>query len=90
MKFEDEVDGLVTSGGLVGLAMLHQALQGVSDIFRAFPNSELSGIGCIRGFQKALNFIIHGARNLQVCTAAMEKQGSGGVAAHLLQELTHD
>ena len=90
MKFEDEVDGLVTSDGLVGLAMLHQALQGVSDIFRAFPNSELSGIGCIRGFQKALNFIIHGARNLQVCTAAMEEKGSGGVEAHLIQELTHD
>ena len=70
--------------------MLHQALQGVFDIFNAFPNSELSRIEWIRGFREALNFIIHGAENLQVCTAAMEKKGSGGVAAQIIQELTHD
>jgi len=90
MKFEVEVDGLVTSGGLGGLAILHQALQRVSDISKAFPNCAISGIGGIRGFREAFNFIVHGAGNLQVCTAAMEEKGSGGVGVQLIQELTQD
>lgn len=90
LKFEVEVDGLVTSGGLGGLAILHQALQKVSDISRAFPDKSLSGIGGIRGFREAFNFIAHGAGNLQICTAAMEEKGSGGVGVKLIQELTED
>ncbi len=90
MKFEVEVDGLVTSGGLGGLAILHQALQRVSDISRAFPDKEISGIGGIRGFREAFNFIVHGAGNLQVCTAAMEEKGSGGIGVKLIQELNTD
>lgn len=90
MKFEVEVDGLVTSGGLGGLAILHQALQRVSDISKSFPDGAISGIGGIRGFREAFNFIVHGAGNLQVCTAAMEEKGSGGVGVQLIKELTHD
>lgn len=90
MKFEVEVDGLVTSGGLGGLAILHQALQRVSDISRAFPDEAISGIGGIRGFREAFNFVVHGAGNLQVCTAAMEEKGSGGVGVKLIQELKDD
>lgn len=90
MKFEVEVDGLVTSGGLGGLAILHQALQRVSDISRAYPEGAISGIGGIRGFREAFNFIAHGAGNLQVCTAAMEEKGSGGIGVNLIQELTTD
>ena len=90
MKFEVEVDGLVTSGGLGGLAILHQALQRVSDISKAFPEEAISGIGGIRGFREAFNFIAHGAGNLQVCTAAMEEKGSGGVGIKLIQELKDD
>ncbi|MEO1027318.1 MAG: tRNA-dihydrouridine synthase [Pseudomonadota bacterium] len=90
LKFEVEVDGLVTSGGLGGLAILHQALQRVSDISRAYPDKAISGIGGIRGFREAFNFIAHGAGNLQVCTAAMEEKGSGGVGVQLIQELTQD
>ncbi|MEM9241973.1 MAG: tRNA-dihydrouridine synthase, partial [Pseudomonadota bacterium] len=90
LKFEVEVDGLVTSGGLGGLAILHQALQRVSDISRAFPDKSISGIGGIRGFREAFNFIVHGAGNLQVCTAAMEEKGSGGVGIKLIQELKDD
>lgn len=89
-KFEVEVDGLVTSGGLGGLAILHQALQRVSDVSRAFPGREISGIGGIRGFREAFNFIAHGAGTLQVCTAAMEEKGSGGVGVKLIKELTDD
>ncbi len=90
MKFEVEVDGLVTSGGLGGLAILHQALQRVNDISRAYPDKAISGIGGIKGFREAFNFIVHGAGNLQVCTAAMEEKGSGGVGVQLIQELTSD
>ncbi|WP_112310538.1 tRNA-dihydrouridine synthase [Pseudogemmobacter bohemicus] len=90
LKFEVEVDGFVTSGGLGGLAILHQALQRVSDIARACPDKAISGIGGIRGFREAFNFIVHGAGNLQVCTAAMEDKGSGGVGTNLIKELTGD
>ena len=90
LKFEVEVDGLVTSGGLGGMAILHQALQRVSDISKAFPDKEISGIGGIRGFREAFNFIVHGAGNLQVCTSAMEEKGSGGIGIKLIQELKHD
>ncbi|CUI47420.1 tRNA-dihydrouridine synthase [Cognatishimia activa] len=90
LKFEVEVDGLVTSGGLGGLAILHQSLQRVSDISRAFPDKSISGIGGIRGFREAFNFIVHGAGNLQICTAAMEEKGSGGVGIKLIQELKDD
>ena len=89
-KFEVEVDGLVTSGGLGGLAILHQALQRVSDISRAYPDKAISGIGGIKGFREAFNFIAHGAGNLQVCTAAMEEKGSGGIGVNLINELTTD
>ena len=44
----------------------------------------------IRGFREAFNFIVSGAGNLQVCTAAMEEKGSGGVGIKLIQELKHD
>ncbi|MEC7764575.1 MAG: tRNA-dihydrouridine synthase [Pseudomonadota bacterium] len=90
MKCEVEVDGLVTSGGQGGLAILNQALQRVSDISRAFPDQSISGIGGIKGFNEAFNFIVHGAGNLQVCTAAMEEKGSGGIGVKLIQELTQD
>ena len=90
MKFEVEVDGLVTSGGLGGLAILHQALQRVSDISKAYPDKSISGIGGIKGFREAFNHIVHGAGNLQVCTAAMEEKGSGGVGVKLIQELKDD
>ena len=90
MQFEVEVDGLVTSGGLGGLAVLHQALQRVSDISRAFPDQSISGIGGIRGFREAFNFMVHGAGTVQVCTAAMEEKGSGGIGIKLIQELKDD
>ena len=90
LKFEVEVDGLVTSGGLGGLAILHQALQRVNDIAQAYPDKAISGIGGIRGWREAFNFIAHGAGNLQVCTAAMEEKGSGGVGVKLIGELTED
>jgi dihydroorotate dehydrogenase len=90
MKFEVEVDGFTSSGGQGGLAILNQALLRVSDISRAFPDKQISGIGGIKGFREAFNFIVHGAGNLQICTAAMEEKGSGGVGIKLIQELKDD
>lgn len=90
MKFEAEVDGLVSSGGLGGLAILHQSLQRVSDVSRAFPDEAISGIGGIKGFNEAFNYIVHGAGTLQICTAAMEEKGSGGVGVKMIQELKDD
>lgn len=90
MKFEVEVDGLVSSGGQGGLAILNQALERVSRISRACPDGAISGIGGIKGFREAFNFIVHGAGNLQVCTAAMEEKGSGGVGVKLIQDLNTD
>lgn len=90
LKFEVEVDGYVTSGGQGGLAILNQALQRVSSLSRAYPEQAISGIGGIKGFREAFNFIAHGAGNLQVCTAAMEEKGSGGVGVKMIQELTAD
>ncbi len=90
LKFEVEVDGFVTSGGLGGLAILHQALQRVSDIHRTFPDKAISGIGGIKSFREAFNFIVHGAGNLQVCTAAMEDKGSGGIGTNLIQDLNSE
>ena len=88
-EFEVEVDGLVTSGGLGGLAILHQALQRVSDISKAYPDHAISGIGGIRGSVRP-SIVVHGAGNMQVCTAAMEEKGSGGVGVELIKELTRD
>ncbi|NIZ10095.1 tRNA-dihydrouridine synthase [Pseudooceanicola sp. HF7] len=90
LKFEVEVDGLVTSGGQGGLAILNQALQKVNSLSKTYPDQAISGIGGIKGFREAFNFIVHGAGNLQVCTAAMEEKGSGGVGIKLIQELTGD
>ena len=90
LKFEVEVDGYVTSGGQGGLAILNQALQKVSEISRAYPDRAISGIGGIKGFNEAFNFIVQGAGNLQVCTAAMEEKGSGGVGVQLIKDLTAD
>ena len=81
IKIEGGVDGLVTSGGLAGLAILHQALKFTSDISRAFLNSEILGIFGIHGFREAFNFFVPCARYLKVCTAAMQEKGSGSRSA---------
>ena len=49
MKFEVEVDGLVTSGGLGGLAILHQALQRVSDISKAYLDMRVPALAASGG-----------------------------------------
>jgi dihydropyrimidine dehydrogenase (NAD+) subunit PreA len=65
------VDGLVSSGGLGGPAILPLSLAKVAQMTQAFPEREFSGIGGIAEFNHALNYFLLGCGTVQVCTAAM-------------------
>jgi dihydropyrimidine dehydrogenase (NAD+) subunit PreA len=71
LEFEVNVDGLVSSGGLGGPAILPQSLAKVAQMTQAFPDRQFSGIGGIAGFSHALNYFLLGCGTVQVCTAAM-------------------
>jgi dihydropyrimidine dehydrogenase (NAD+) subunit PreA len=71
LEFEVNVDGLVSSGGLGGPAILPLSLAKVAQMTQAFPEREFSGIGGIAEFNHALNYFLLGCGTVQVCTAAM-------------------
>jgi dihydropyrimidine dehydrogenase (NAD+) subunit PreA len=71
LEFEMNVDGLVSSGGLGGPAILPQSLAKMAQLTKAFPDKAFSGIGGIAEFAHALNYILLGCGTVQVCTAAM-------------------
>ncbi|MGH9173269.1 MAG: hypothetical protein ACRD1H_02865, partial [Vicinamibacterales bacterium] len=71
LEFEMNVDGLVSSGGLGGPAILPQSLAKISQMTQAFPDHAFSGIGGIATFAHALNYFLLGCGTVQVCTAAM-------------------
>ncbi|MGH9384450.1 MAG: NAD-dependent dihydropyrimidine dehydrogenase subunit PreA [Vicinamibacterales bacterium] len=71
LDFEMNVDGLVSSGGLGGPAILPQSLAKISQLTKAFPTKAFSGIGGIAEFAHALNYMLLGCGTVQVCTAAM-------------------
>ena len=71
LEFEVNVDGLVSSGGLGGPAILPLSLAKMSEMTRAFPDKSFSGIGGISEFRHALNYFLLGCGTVQVCTAAM-------------------
>ena len=71
LEFEMNVDGLVSSGGLGGPAILPQSLAKMSQMTKAFPEKAFSGIGGISEFSQALNYFLLGCGTVQVCTAAM-------------------
>jgi dihydropyrimidine dehydrogenase (NAD+) subunit PreA len=71
LEFEMNVDGLVSSGGLGGPAILPLSLAKMSQMTRAFPERSFSGIGGIADFGQALNYFLLGCGTVQVCTAAM-------------------
>lgn len=66
------VDGLGTHGGYCGPAVKPIALHMLGDCAR-HPNVNIpiSGIGGIATWQDAVQFLLMGASNVQVCTAAM-------------------
>ena len=71
LEFEMNVDGLVSSGGLGGPAILPQSLAKIAELTQAFPDKAFSGIGGIAEFPHALNYFLLGCGTVQVCTAAM-------------------
>ena len=71
LDFEVHVDGLVSSGGLGGPAILPQSLAKIAQMTQAFPEASFSGIGGIGEFAHALSYFLLGCGTVQVCTAAM-------------------
>jgi dihydroorotate dehydrogenase len=71
------VDGLVSSGGLGGPAILPLSMAKMAQLTQAFPDKAFSGIGGIADFSHALNYFLLGCGTVQVCTAAMLDQAVG-------------
>ena len=71
LEFEMNVEGLVSTGGLGGPAILPLSLAKMSQMTGTFPDREFSGIGGISEFSHALNYFLLGCGTVQVCTAAM-------------------
>ena len=70
---EPSIDGKGTHGGYCGPAVKPIALNMVAEISRDQETNDLpiSGIGGITTWRDAVEFILLGAGNVQVCTAAM-------------------
>jgi dihydropyrimidine dehydrogenase (NAD+) subunit PreA len=71
LEFEVNVDGLVSTGGLGGPAILPLSLAKMAQLTQAFPEKSFSGIGGISSFEHALNYFLLGCGTVQICTAAM-------------------
>jgi dihydroorotate dehydrogenase len=84
LEFEMNVDGLVSSGGLGGPAILPQSMAKIAQLTVAFPDKAFSGIGGIAEFAHALNYFLLGCGTVQVCTAAMLDHAIG---PNVLKEL---
>src|SRR6516225_2800974 len=85
LEFEVHVDGLVSTGGLGGPAILPLSLAKMSQLTQAFPDRSFSGIGGISTFAHALNYFLLGCGTVQVCTAAMLDHAIG---PNVIRELT--
>jgi dihydropyrimidine dehydrogenase (NAD+) subunit PreA len=85
LEFEVNVDGLVSTGGLGGPAILPLSLAKMSQLTQAFPDNAFSGIGGISNFEHALNYFLLGCGTVQVCTAAMLDHAVG---PNVIRELT--
>src|SRR6202165_2334897 len=71
LEFEINVDGLVSTGGLGGPAILPLSLAKMSQLTQALPDKSFSGIGGISSFEHALSYFLLGCGTVQICTAAM-------------------
>jgi dihydropyrimidine dehydrogenase (NAD+) subunit PreA len=71
LDFEMNVDGLVSSGGLGGPAILPLSMAKMAQLTQALPDKSFSGIGGVAEFAHALNYFLLGCGTVQVCTAAM-------------------
>src|SRR5215813_7718916 len=77
LDFEVHVDGLVSTGGLGGPAILPLSLAKMSQLTQAFPDKSFSGVGGISTFEHALSYFLLGCGTVQVCTAAMLDKAIG-------------
>jgi dihydropyrimidine dehydrogenase (NAD+) subunit PreA len=77
LEFEIHVDGLVSTGGLGGPAILPLSLAKMAQMTAAFPDRSFSGIGGIADFSHALSYFLLGCGTVQVCTAAMLDRAVG-------------
>ena len=57
LEFEINVDGLVSSGGLGGPAILPMSLAKMAQMTQAFPDKSFSGIGGVSDFSQALSLL---------------------------------
>jgi dihydroorotate dehydrogenase len=87
LEFEMNVDGLVSSGGMGGPAILPLSLAKMAQMTQAFPDKSFSGIGGIAEFAHALNYFLLGCGTVQVCTAAMLDHAVGPT---VIKRLTAD
>ncbi len=88
LEFEMNVDGLVSTGGLGGPAILPLSLAKMAQMTKAFPEKSFSGIGGISNFDHALSYFLLGCGTVQVCTAAMLDRAVGpNVIRGLLQDM---
>jgi dihydroorotate dehydrogenase len=71
LEFEVNVDGLVSSGGMGGPAIMPLSLAKMAQMTQAFPDREFSGVGGISTFEHALSYFLLGCGTVQVATAAM-------------------
>jgi dihydroorotate dehydrogenase len=71
LEFEVNVDGLVSTGGLGGPAILPLSLAKIAQLTQAFPAESFSGIGGISTFEHALSYFLLGCGTVQIWTAAM-------------------
>lgn len=67
----DKDEQLSTYGGFCGPAVRPIGLRFVSQIARAHPKLPISGIGGIEDWKSAIEYLMVGAKTLQICTAAM-------------------
>jgi len=89
LEFEMNVEGLVSSGGLGGPAILPLSMAKMAQMTRAFPDKAFSGIGGVSTFEHALNYFLLGCGTVQVCTAAMLDHAVGpNVIKSLLSEMS--
>jgi dihydropyrimidine dehydrogenase (NAD+) subunit PreA len=86
LEFEMQVDGLVSSGGLGGPAILPLSLAKMSQLTQGFPDRAFSGVGGIAEFAHALNYFLLGCGTVQVCTAAMLDHAIGPNVIRRLKE----
>src|SRR5439155_1359169 len=86
LEFEINVDGLVSTGGLGGPAILPLSLAKISQLTQAFPDKSFSGIGGISTFEHALNYFLLGCGTVQICTAAMLDHAVGPTVIRELKQ----